>query len=446
MDKYGVCNVCGKSFQPKIKNGKIISSKYYCSDLCYETPIFKSKCKYCNKEIIISGEEFRRRRGKLPIVCLNEKCIQKAKENRYSKINYKQIYKNSLKEKLCKFCGKIFIEGSLSLYCETCSYEMNHKICINCGKTFELPRADSDLSVCKDCIIGEEQRYVNYCDDRTYNNCKFNIDCSRYFYYGSPQNINCQKQNQCIHGKNILYCQECSPRVKVKLYNELINKEHIIINENLFILINKNNDNLNKKVYNKICKTCGMSFKGLSPISNWCGNCYYILKCKGCDNIFLSRTNNQLVCEQECSGIYFHKQGYDTHIYELEKNYNLDKNIIKIDLAPYTEITKINLDDFKGISGIWFKSSKNIVLDVCITKDIYSDIDYHFYALNNKINSKYSKMSEHKDIKFYYLNSFDSWENGLIKEFKFAIGSHAKYWSPAPGIQMTLFSKLNKEM
>lgn len=437
MNKYGVCNVCNKTFQPKIKNGKIIGMKYYCSELCYGTPIFKSVCKYCKETIIISGKELRQRRGKLQIICLNNKCLQKAKDERYSNINYSQIYKNSLKKKNCKSCNDIFIGGSLSLYCERCSYEMNHRLCINCGKEYELPRADSDLQVCKDCIVGEEQRYVGYCEDNVHVKCKFNVNCSRYFYYGSPQNKNCQNHDKCIHGNHNLFCQECSTREKVKLYNKLINQDHKIINENL-MLISINMPDINKKIYNKICKTCKREFKGTGPTSNWCGCCYYVNKCEGCNNLFVTQNKDSFVCGQECSGIYSHKQNYNTNILKL------NKNIIKIDLKPYTEITDGNLNDFKGISGIWFKSSNGTILDVCITKNIYTEVEYHIYALKNKINVKYLKISDYSNIKLYYLESFISWNEGLIKEFEFATKTNAIFWKPAPGIQMTLLSKLNK--
>lgn len=41
------------------------------------------------------------------------------------------------------------------------------------------------------------------------------------------------------------------------------------------------------------------------------------------------------------------------------------------------------------------------------------------------------------EISFYYISSFKDWLDGLRIEFETAIKYKAKFWNPAPGIQMT---------
>lgn len=465
MNEFGVCNVCGKHFQPKInENGKIVSNKYYCSEKCYETPIFESKCKYCGKTITISGKELRRRRGIRPTVCSNEECLNKRKEDRYKKTNFKRMYENSLKPKVCIRCGKTFIGGNLSLYCKECSYEITHRKCLHCGKEFEI-RSNSKREVCDLCIVGDRNRYIAKCTDEEFNSCKYSKDCSRYFYYGSNAGkILCSKRLSCKHGLNPIFCQKCSPREKVQLYNEFIkreDKEIIDLKDGNKLLILPNISysefkeiNNNKKSYNCSCSLCKRDFIGTGPTSKYCGKCYYIKKCEGCGNYYLTINKDSLVCGQECSGIYFHKEN---NLNGEFKNSKIDDHINKMEnVNKYTEITKQNIDLFKEKSSIWFKvynnssnintnNNTNILLDVCLTKNIYEEIKYHNYAIENCVNNKYKEMSEYKDhIKFYFYDSFNTWEEGLIKEFEFAMKYQALFWNPAPGIQIKLYKDYNK--
>lgn len=69
-------------------------------------------------------------------------------------------------------------------------------------------------------------------------------------------------------------------------------------------------------------------------------------------------------------------------------------------------------------------------------------------SLINPFNEKYKNMSKIKEnIKYYILSGIDSWEDGLRKEFDFAVKTNAKYWSPAPGPQVKWFKeyKMNRK-
>lgn len=448
---FGVCSCCGSKFYPKIKNGKVVGMKYYCSDKCYETPFIQSFCKYCNAEILISAKELRNRRGKKKIVCDAEECNRKRIKENYLSRDFKKIYESSKKQKNCIKCNKAFIGSNLSLYCKECSYKMFHKICKNCGKEFELARSDSDIEVCDSCIIGEPKRYVGYCKNEIFNNCKFSKNCSKYFYYDSPKNKICQKYNLCKHELNPLYCQECSPREKVQKYNELIKiGQTIKIDNSDMLILQIKDNNANIKTYNKTCKCCKREFKGLGPTSNYCNCCFYILECRGCGLKFISVNKNALVCSQECSGIYFHKNDskliLGKNIYN-GRNFNINCNL---NLEKFTEITSNNINNFDGISGIWFKVNAsdegNKLLDVCLTTDIKKEVEYHYWAIESCTNRKYSLIRECKNnIKLYYLCSIDSWEDGLIKEMEFALNNNATLWSPAPG-QKYLFNNMEKNI
>lgn len=449
INKCSICNCCGKQFK-RTKN----DMKYYCSIKCYQTLIFQSFCKYCNNEILISAEELRQRRGILPIICQKEECQLKKKEERYSNINYYDIYLKTLKIKDCELCHKPFIGGNLSLYCSDCSYKISHRNCIICGNEFEI-RPDSKREVCNNCIMGKPLRQVGYCTDKEFENCKFKNECHRYFYYASNGYPKCKWTHLCIHKKNPIYCQECSPREKVQLYNKLINNNYIE-NKNNILILPKSKVDKNIKKYICKCHICQRNFDGLGSTSNYCGNCYYIKTCQACGNKYLSTNENSLVCGQECSGIYFHKQGYITNSNKnfYENNCNLNdnknnKNIINIDIKPFTEITESNQKDFKDIKGIWFKTTiidnKIQVLDVCLTTNIYKEIQYHFAEIENPSKYKFEQMKKFKNIQFYYLSDFENWNDGLIKEFEFAMKTKALYWSPAPGIQVKMYKEyLNK--
>ena len=456
VNRFGVCNACGTEF-----NYQESGRKYYCSDKCYQTPIFQSFCKYCKDEILISGEELRRRRGILPSVCLKEECLQKAKEERYSKSDFVSMYQKSKKQKACAKCNTAFSGGNLELYCENCKYELTHRACECCGEIFEI-RPDSKRKVCDNCVIGDPMKYIGYCEGSQYEHCSLKEECSRYFYYNSngPNRFNqhiCQMVGRCQHRLKPIYCQECSPREKVQLYNSL--KDKIIEkNENLALLeINKEqqSDKIKsntQRIYKKICKTCGRDFRSLGPTTSWCGHCYYILECQGCGLKFATTNNKSLVCSKECSGIYFHKQGFGTNGCIGNLKDTITVSLKRINIEPYTKITPDNLDLFDGVAGVWFKTnSNNQLLDVCLTTNIKGEVKYHYWAIKNKPNFKYNELAriaekeneKGQDLGLYFLCSVSSWEEGLRKEFDFATENGARFWSPAPGPQATWFKNFN---
>ena len=201
----------------------------------------------------------------------------------------------------------------------------------------------------------------------------------------------------------------------------------------MILSLNKYDKN-NNKIYNFKCNICNRNFYGLGHTSKYCNNCFYIKTCLACANKYLFINKDSLVCGKECSGIYFHKQGYKiVRNKEYYKDNNLNENSkINLDIKPFTEINDKNKNDFKGVKVIWFKTTiinnKIQVLDVCITNNILKEIEYHYYVINNKINYKYNQMNQYKDkIQFYYLSDFNNWEEVLIKEFNFTIKTNALY-------------------
>lgn len=53
-------------------------------------------------------------------------------------------------------------------------------------------------------------------------------------------------------------------------------------------------------------------------------------------------------------------------------------------------------------------------------------------------------MSKIENVEFYYLCSFQTWEEALKSEMDFAIKTNAKFWKPAPGLQMKMYTEIKK--
>lgn len=448
---FQVCSCCGRDFLYSISG-----MRFYCSQSCYEEPYILSLCEYCGSEILVSGKELRAMRGKKRINCGRKSCLEKATIERYSKIDYVKMM-NAKKQKSCELCGNDFVGKVTQKLCDSCKWKRTHATCTKCGNVFECRNSYKDgfISVCDNCIIGKG-RYTDMCSDEQYESCNFKLNCSRYYHYTSPQSHYCKTGICCSHGfRNTVFCQECSPRSKVQEYNKLKNSLRYSKRFDIYLADIPEFNQLDgwyegRKEYRHICSFCNRPFSSFGPISNWCKSCWHVIECQGCGCKFVSKNKNVLVCGQACSGIYFHKFGFYKNIELVKKNlsrisrFDLDTQD-KLNISNFTKITKENLDDF-NVYGVWFKVDRDTgeVLDVCLTKNIYKEYKYHFSAIENKINYKYSELSKYKIDCYFLTNDFNTWEEGLDIEMNFALKTNAKYWNPAPGPQISKISKLKQ--
>lgn len=349
--------------------------------------------------------------------------------------------------KKCFYCNEKFDYGYSSLkICGCC------KIFVNCsiyGMEFELNFNN---------YSGSDQRKIN---DAIKNKENLNLFCSKecrkegqiksyeeYFiknndkFYNSMKNrkysLNCKIHGNYIGNNHTSNCQKCleefNKSENVKLYEKLINVKDCIEKDGfLYLNIDKSIKNRNYSL--KYCESCNREFRPTTSNQKVCKCCYKVMKCPVCNNKYVvskGYEDQSIFCSIRCSVI---KQQKDGLANKPPRSNNVVLNNPEIFFPKDSKI--LDYKKFNKISGIWYKYDpvSNIVLDVCLTNDIYKEIVYHNYQILSPTKQKYKEISKLSKIDFYYLCNIESWEDGLIKEKIFALKTKAKFWSPAPGIQ-----------
>lgn len=310
-------------------------------------------------------------------------------------------YPQTLRNKICKICGKKFIDD------RRFDYVVNSKI-----------------DICKEC-----ENKLPIAGDSSLKP-KFLLRCEKHGLYLSTA-------TNCI-------CPICSKEANrsetVKnFYNMKSNTENIIENGILMLPISYKTSS-NREYPLKICEQCGRYFRPNNGSQIYCGKCYEILTCPVCKEHFIKFTNEN---RRGCCSVSCSNKRRNLNIVRSCHKFNIRNPIYFI--PEHQIINSENLNEF-NISGVWYKydPNENIVLDVCSTLNIKEEVKYHFNSIKNKIKMKYIEMSKIKNIEFYYLCSFQKWEEALKKELDFAMKTEAKYWRPAPGLQMKMYIQIKK--
>lgn len=383
----------------------------------------------------------------------NWKIIPSTKEQREIFRTTQRSKYSNVKE--CIYCHEKFDYGYSSLkYCSCCKILVN---CSICGKIFELNlksysgtdqvkinnailnKENLKLFCSKECRIKSQVKtYCNYLDN--------NIDKFHKSMQNRKYELFCETHGKYVGNNRTSLCSKCvyenSLSENVKLFQQLSrDKNNTIKNNYLYVPIDLNVKSRINTL--KECKSCNRKFKPNSPTQTFCGRCYKILICKNCGEKYIVTKGYEefsQFCSISCSTQNQQKQGKAFNFKNF-KNNKIGNNPKKI-IPKHTEI--VDYLDFKGVPGIWYKYDElnKVVLDVCLTYDIYSEILYHNNQMKNPLKQKFIEMSKIKEnIKFYFYSSFDTWEDGLNKEYEFAMKTQAKFWSPAPGIQIKRYFK-----
>lgn len=383
----------------------------------------------------------------------------------------------------CNKC-KNYYKAKTTDLCPICFPKKPKRICEICGNEYvDTRRIDqiyknNSIFICDKCKEKLPKTYnENIVLEKEKNNEKYIIyiiKCSKRHYYKSlsPQ-TNCPI---CLENKN--------KSKSILFYEELINnKENIIIYNKKYhfeIILepldnncdsnNKNKTNRNFK--HKKCIVCERIFKPNSPNQNQCKRCHIIRYCNICHNYFCTFDNRETnICSNSCSVRKQHKNmkiGFEhkNHICHYDSAnmsvYNIDfqetikilkenNKLLKINISNYTKEDIENLES-KNIEKyfIWCKieREKSQLLDVCLTKHLYDEIEYHYNNIKYPTNYKYSEMRKKIincfHIDFYLIYIIDNWNDGLLLEMNYALENKAKFWNPAPGLQIDILYKNNK--
>lgn len=349
---------------------------------------------------------------------------------------------------LCKYCNENYNASSTSQRCPYCGKLPNkyQKVCKDCG--YEWQSENPAVEKCPSCGGNRRKNFKMIKARKCHLKCQ---ECGHEWIAGSAKS-KCPK------------CLEKSLKSdSVKEFDRLKSFEQSEIKfldgneEQGLILLPINHG---KMKADKICQSCNRKFRLNYPSQKYCGRCFKFKKCLECHNFFLTYSDGNF-CSIRCSNIYRHHNerifGSDNEInpkadYFKIFNENFPKNYHKylefLQSANPCQIERENFKNFAGKAGIWFKlnAETNEILDVLITNDILQEIEFHFKAIQNPIKKKFIEMSKipADQIKFYYLCSFDTWSEGLILEMIFAIVNNAKYWSPSPGFQTKMVSRIRK--
>lgn len=316
---------------------------------------------------------------------------------------------------ICKDCKKEYSATSNSSYCPYCKGNKREyqKECKDCG--FKWKSNNFSNEKCPKCGQNHRKNFKMNKARKCYLKCKI---CGKKYISGSAK-------GQCP------YCKEQSNLSdSVKEFNNLIQSGWKDQNNGLII----QNIEKGKLNFKKVCLICKREFNLNYPSQKYCGYCETYKVCKNCNNKYITNNKQNGFCSIRCSNIFRHRKetffGNNTNL----NSYDINMVHPKIYIPEHTKIENLNDYDF---CGIWYKydPENRIVLDVCLTINIKEEIKYHFKQLKLKNINKYLEMSKLNNIEFYYLESFNSWEEGLIKEMNFALKTKAKYWKPAPGLQ-----------
>lgn len=341
---------------------------------------------------------------------------------------------------------------------------MNKHICPICKEeNFDK----NNFGICNNCLksISGNGRYLlhcHWCNEywKSNHNFRKHDKCGKI---SIKKICNQCKQEFWTHSSRIEFCKNCGIEFNksdsVKLYDRLSKLPDSQVKEGFLLIPIDYNDEFNtygKIFQEKKCSWCDRTFKPYSPFQTACGKCFKINVCKTCGNKFIRcrklennipygpRNEKSSYCSLKCNSVNAYQKSLANLWHIPSTNINTNQSN-KFEIENFQEITKENCIDFNNLSGVWFKydPENNIVLDVCLTKNILKEYNWGIEALKNPPNKKYKELSKLNNIQYFYLCSIDSWQDGLEKELNFAIKTNAKYWKPSPGYQAKKIKEAN---
>lgn len=181
-----VCKNCNKEFEIELLPSGKYSRRQYCSRECEidynRKNKKKNKCKYCGKDINVYYADGSY--AKTLEYCSDE-CREAALKEKYG-------------YSICKKCGKKFERIRLPhggyderLYCPECTEKFNIRICINCGKEYNIKEVNGS-KYCKECK--EKLEHLN--------NYRICVDCGKEFKIPLSSTNSGRKSNT-------IYCPDC---------------------------------------------------------------------------------------------------------------------------------------------------------------------------------------------------------------------------------------------
>lgn len=343
--------------------------------------------------------------------------------------------------------------------------KQSYRDCVICKNKFKF-KESKHSTVCDNCYDNTDKslgtKYLVYC-----NHCDFYYFCN-YNLTACPKCKLHSFKKECVechkifiaHHSSVEICDYCMKPFSVRYCDQLMNDPNSIIKDG-FILLPI--EMIEGKLIRE-CRYCHIEFSVRSGPHVLCGCCYRIRTCSCCGEKYVNtRTNlspvNGIRCKNNvCSRKCHSKNIYKTTLSKITPNIDISKERIKSsDLYEVSNNLSLNYDlnDLQEINdnnfmsfdypGLWCKidAKTNQVLDVCLTQNISTEYRFHKNKILNPHNSKYRKLKKY-NIKCLFIKRLNFWRDGLIDEMKFALYFKAKYWSPAPGKQMKLSSKVLK--
>lgn len=426
-------------------------------------------------------------------ICDNNFTIEEQKEYRLSSepvcpscavhlrgyIDYRdkpaKYYHNIVKK--CEECLNYYIKHNGQAQCPHCLDKLKTVHCQICDKEYisdkDLGKIHrGDILVCDECYdtLPGEGNHIIYC-----NSCDQIVRNTHNF-------AKCKNCEGLVLAKYIHSCQFCgstmennSPKPEVytcdtcyrdrfvsqnhEIYKMLIQRDDAEIKGDILMFpltINHQNDNRTRKFAEKTCLNCHRSFLPQGSRQYFCLCCYKIVTCKQCGKEFAgkcagsdSTVPENVFCSKSCS--CQHQMNHRT-LYEHSSNtYEYDMiGTLEEYLVEMTKECPVNDDTvfyYSKVKGIWIKYDEDTseVLDVMYTTNVEKEYNWIQNALKYNESDKYKALKKHKNITYYYVSSFTSELEGLMREMSFALNYKARYWSPSPGIQSHIMSKLRKE-
>lgn len=439
----------------------------------------KTHCKICNK-ILLNNEPY-------------EICIDCFKDLP-GYVDY-QSFSSPYRNNFLKYCDKhgYWIGHNQYAICPKCIKEIKTVDCAICGSPFVIEnnhlgriQNKETINICNTCSdkLPGTGNHICFC-----NNCKQYVKKEHNFSKCpvcngitlKPYVVPCQ-----ICGKDIYthaapgtyfyqhaICENCKEELgkssSVKLYEKLLKDPNTIIRNNILMVpINfKSQTKYPFKFTARTCESCGRTYIPSSPNQRTCGSCYQILFCDGCKHHYvvpplLSPKNGHSAksplwkaCSKSCSTKIGIKNKKFCNINDFNKinSSKLEEDqiseilneISKEIVEKWVEINNDNITDF-DYKGIWVKTDANrVVLDVMWTTNIKKEYNWIQQALKYNTSFKYQELRKYPIIKYYYISSWDTEEEGLMIELYIAKKYNAKYWNAAPGFQTKMLKSISKE-
>lgn len=447
--------------------------------------VYNCTCDICNQNFKAASN-----RRKICDTCVTQICPVCGEENTLMlKLGLCHNCVNKTKEEYGNLRFLSYCEKHDEYYRATAHNHLNCKYCKKEAEDEERERLERrkelkekqsyrDCVICKNKFKFKESKHTTVCDN-CYDNTdktlgtKYLVYCDRCdFYYFCNHNLTtCPKcklhsfKKECKEcGKTFIanhssveICDYCMKPFSVRYCDQLMNDHNNIIKDGFILTpIEIKEGKLIRQ-----CEYCNRNFSIRSGPHNLCGCCYRIRTCSYCgENYVRTRSNLSPVnskrselgfCSLSCRSANSQKEilsMYDKldHLQIFNNLPDEFKFVYNCSLEDLQEISPEDSNLYK-LQGIWCKidAETGELLDVSLTTNIQREMNKHLQSILKQEGFKAQELYKRKLI-FKLVTKIKDLKDGFIKEMSFALQFKAKYWYPAPGIQVKLINKIRKDL